>query len=91
MIYKTITQADNWFYVVEKNEHGIGPIVMRVAAWAQNEEGDVNGLISVTKGGYDDLQGKSTNGLIQIPPLRGVYKHKDELSEEEIALSKKPG
>lgn len=91
MIYKTITQADNWFYVVEKNEHGIGPTVQRIAAWAQNEEGDVIGLMSVTKGGYNDPQGRSTNGLIQIPPLRGVYKHKDELSVEEIELSKKPG
>ena len=90
--YKTVTQATDWFYVIPQKE-GVNQeqIVWRIGVWAQNDEGEIIGLISVTKGGYDDINKNEFNHLVAIPPLRGCYKHRDELTPEQLTLSKKPG
>lgn len=69
--------SDNWFFVFFDEGK---PILMPVATWATWDNGDVTGLI----GEVAEMKDRTTR-LITPPPVpRGVYKHLNQLSEDEL-------
>ncbi len=92
MGYKSITPAIGWFFVTFPIAPQNELIVWHVPVWALNDEGNVVGLLSVPGGGAEDDVMGSTCKLVGPPPLRGVYKHESELSNNErtAAFSGKP-
>ncbi|VXD06837.1 Methionyl-tRNA formyltransferase [Enterobacterales bacterium 8AC] len=83
MNYKQIIPATDWYFrhFTEQKDYPI--VVYPLAAWALNEEGKVVGLVAV----YDPAEVKAK--LVTPPPLKGNYLHRDQLTEEELAASKK--
>lgn len=76
---KMLFPANDWFFVSLPTEHQ-GVSVFRLAAWQHDDEGRVVGLVSVPGGG-----GGKQCRLLSVPPVRGIYKHKAELTDEEKA------
>ena len=71
-----ICACNDWFFVHEGSQGQL--IVLRIAAWGINEQGDVLGLVSHQELGDTPLK------IVPVPPLPGAYKHKDELTEEQM-------
>jgi hypothetical protein len=77
--FSCIIPAKDWFFVF-KGTQGKS-VVNRIAVWAMNESGEVMGLI-----GGIDVRGNenTTQKLVSIPPVPGLYLHKDQLSPDEL-------
>lgn len=86
--YAQITPADDWYYVCEVTETNKKPIVWKVAVWALSGTGEqVFGLVAIS--GTKDTDPGS---LVSVPPLKGCYKHKSELTQaEQQALVEQKG
>lgn len=77
MKYSNITPATGWCFC------GVGPsgpIVFPIAVWAQTEEGEVIGLISI----MSEPAGHRVAKLIPLPSINGQYKRETELSIAEF-------
>lgn len=75
-----VCNCDGWFFVHEGSQGQL--ILLRVAAWGISEQGDVFGLVSHQELGDTPLK------LVPVPALPGAYKHKDELTEEQLNAAK---
>ena len=79
-MYKQIIPSHDWFYV---NNTDVHIVIWRIAAWCLTEDGLVIGLISIDNSMQCDESNKMAK-LVSVPPNNsGMYKHKDELTEEE--------
>ncbi len=79
--FSSIIPAEDWFFVFKDNQGN--PVVNRIAVWAMNENSEVIGLI-----GGIDVRGSEnkTQRLVSVPPVSGLYLHKDELSSDELKV-----
>jgi hypothetical protein len=74
-----LTSCNDWFFVHEGSQ---GQLIMyRIAAWGVNDSGEVYGLISQPEPREHPLR------LVPAPALPGAYKHKEELTEEQLELA----
>ncbi|QEL55467.1 methionyl-tRNA formyltransferase [Chromobacterium paludis] len=80
-MYQTVTPAQDWFFVFKSEGR---PIVHHIAAWEQSDDGKLVGLIGGTK-----RNPYETSHLVTIPPVDGVYLHREQLSEEELEAAKR--
>lgn len=81
--YTQIMPADDWYYVCYPTEINKELIVWELAAWALTATtGEVVGLVSIA-GEADSDPGK----LVAIPSLKGKYKRRSELTENERRAS----
>lgn len=76
--YKSIIPATDWYFV-DKPKSG-EQVVWRIAAWALTNSGEVIGLLGGT-GATADADGIPR--LVAVPPVNGLYLHKEQLSPEE--------
>jgi hypothetical protein len=76
MNIQSICSSPDWFFVHEGSQGQL--IVYRVAAWGLTEEGQVYGLVS-----HQEMQDRPVQ-LVPVPAIPGAYRHKDELSEEQL-------
>lgn len=83
MAYKSIASVSDWYFVSSPIPPQNELIVWHLAAWALTAEGEVIGLVSVPGGGPDDTVMGKTCRLVSVPPLKGVYKQRAELSPDE--------
>ena len=92
MAIKQMIDAKDWFFVNELNlPHHQALTVWYVAAWALHDDGKIIGMISVPNSDafHTNEEGKSkirdnwTARLVTVPPTGGIYKHREELTEEE--------
>ncbi len=80
-MYTKIVPATDWFFVhpdvLAKNP----PTVWHLAAWGLTSEGEVVGLV----GAFGAEQGRDgvAPKLVSVPPVPGVYLHRDQLTEVE--------
>lgn len=89
-MYKQIIPATDWLYINRSDNYDALSIYY-VAAWGLSESGNVFGLISMPgTQEYDESGGCAQ--LVQVPPNKqGVYKHKDELTPQELQALKQGG
>ncbi|SDC19806.1 hypothetical protein SAMN05216345_101890 [Cupriavidus sp. YR651] len=76
-MYTQIIPATDWFFVHPDVKESAPPTVWHLAAWGLTPEGKVVGLV-----------GGSVEGcLVGVPrAAKGVYLHRDQLSEAERQL-----
>jgi hypothetical protein len=87
-MYKTITPANDWFFVHKVVQESAPPVVWHIAAWGQKEQdGEVIGLIGAF-GPEHARQGKTPH-LVSVPPVAGAYLHLSQLSDVELQQLKK--
>lgn len=88
-MYKQIMPATDWFYVdFVKAENTI--TLYPLAAWALTDDIKVIGLISVP--GTQQVTEDPIARLVSVPPsTSGHYKHREELSQNEITALKNNG
>jgi hypothetical protein len=84
LTYKTIIPSTDWFFV--QKELPSGPNVMRVAAWALTEEGEVIGLLGPIAPWQKDPHAR----LVPPPPVEGTYLHLSQLTDKERESAAKP-
>lgn len=90
MIKRNLVPATDWFFIIDADPPTTNEeTVWRIALWAENEDGSVYGLISVKRGGRDDISNQAVASLVSVPPLKGVYKHLNDLTPRQLELSKK--
>lgn len=74
-----ICPADNWYYVAEHVDTK-KVYVWPVAVWVIDDAGDVQGY-----SGGTTTRDNPAHARLFVPPCDiGTYKHRDELSEEEL-------
>jgi hypothetical protein len=79
MKYISIIPAIDWFFV-HKNS-GVRPkyFVNHLAAWALTDEGESVGLLPASD---PVLKGQTSAKLVEPPPIKGEYIHKDRLTAD---------
>lgn len=83
MRYKNFTAAVDWFVVCNDETPVDGTpkkFVWVLAGWGLTQDEQVVGMVSVNSNMGE------TNRLVSVPLLPGVYKHRMELSADELAL-----
>ncbi|MEO7326474.1 MAG: hypothetical protein ABIW82_16770 [Dokdonella sp.] len=83
MKYISIASAQDWFYVIHKKE----TIVWRVAMWALQQGGEeVIGLVAnpIIEDEINPMI-RGAKKFLTTPPLPGTYKHRMDLTAEELA------
>lgn len=81
MKVKSMCPAGDWFYVTKPTQPRNETTVWPIAVWANNEDGEVFGMVSIPKITLNGQPTKST--LVSVPPVDGMYKHLRELSAVE--------
>ncbi|HGB2244981.1 TPA: methionyl-tRNA formyltransferase [Salmonella enterica subsp. enterica serovar Aberdeen] len=84
MNYKQLIPAQDWYFRHFTDQSDYPVIVYQLAAWALTEEGSITGLVAI----YDPKEGKAK--LVTPPPVKGNYLHRDQLTDKELAASRKP-
>lgn len=83
MNYKTIIPATDWFFVVDAVPPQTEQSVWPLAAWALTDDDRVIGLVGLSsQGGLGD-EFSQTASLASVPPLRGTYKPRANLTPEQ--------
>lgn len=76
---KQIIEAKDWFFVNHVDSKTV--VVQHLAAWALMENGSVLGMITA---GISSMHENKMARLVLIPSCDGgMYKHREELSDEE--------
>lgn len=83
MKYSQISPATGWYFRHENAAHDQRPCtIYQIASWALTDEGEVVGLVAVR-----DPETKRAK-LVTPPPLVGDYLHREQLTDEELELTK---
>jgi len=75
--YSQIVPALDWFFVHRDSASDRPPTVWRIAVWAIDDEGQVQGLISVSG------PGQATPKFVRPPSIPGAYLYIDQLDDAE--------
>lgn len=86
-----VIPAEDWFFIARSPEPMEPALcIYRIAAWGLLVNGSVIGLIGVPN--FTSVSGTNKSPhLCQLPPLDGIYKHMEDLTDQEITALNQDG